>query len=148
MPTSPCSKSGSTRCASSSTSWNASGIATRISLLLLASCASSGVAWRGVAIAPEEKSSRESSISGVLERGRIFEKARIVLDRSFESVGFRGVPFAVEPGDQHAIVLESKQASLSISFDAELGDEPQVIDSFVPHFFLDLEVPAVSRPAR
>jgi hypothetical protein len=109
--------------------------------LLLAGCASK-IDWRGTAIAPDGNSQRESSIVGALERGRYFEKARIVLDRSFETTGFRGAPFMIEPGAEHALVFESPLASLAITVD------PNDPSAFVPHFFVDLEVPGVSRPAR
>src|SRR5688572_30070535 len=142
MLTSPCSKSVSTRCASSSTSWSASGIGTRISresrvesrelgsrcaalaVAFVAGCAGARIEWRGVALVSEGGSSRESAIAGAIERGKFLESARIVLDRTFEKVGFHGMPFVIEAGDQRAILLESGHASLLISFDAELGETP------------------------
>ncbi len=107
------------------------------------------MSWRGTAIAPEGNSSRESAIDGVIERGGYFEASRIVLDRSFESEGFHGVPFSIEHGDQDVLVIESEQASLAIALDIErLGDELSVVESFVPHFYLDTEVPGVSKDMR
>lgn len=108
--------------------------------------------WSGLALAPDGTSARESTIEGALERGRWFEPARIVLDRNFETQGFDGTPFAVESpeqGGERVLSLDSERASLRIAFDPEeLGEELRVIESFVPHFFLDSEVPGVSRKMR
>ncbi len=130
----------------SSSVWD---ISTRTSLVLLIGCASAGVRWSGTAVAPEGNTTRESAIDGLLASGDYFEKKRIVLDRSFESQGFEGVPFALEGGDGEVLSLDASGASLRIELErASLGDKLQIIDTFVPHFFLDTEVPGVGKSVR
>ena len=110
-----------------------------LALLLSSACAAQTVSWTGVAIAPEGQSSRESSIDGELLGTELHERARIILDRSFESSGFEGVPFSIETGSDRVVVLRSVQATLMIAF---------VVDTFVPYFFLDTTIPGVSQPVR
>jgi hypothetical protein len=112
---------------------------------LLPACKSTSVAWSGVAIAPAETSTRESSIAGELRRARCFENARIILDRRFESTGFDGVPFAIEPGREHVLVIDSERTSLHVAFEPS---ERELVEVFVPHFFLDTTVPGVSKRER
>lgn len=114
-------------------------------LLGLAACASTAVRWRGSAVAVEGASTRESSITGALERGGL-DTGGVEIDRSFERDGFDGVPFVVRAGTGRVLRLEGERATLLIELEDPVPESLEVVDRFVPYFFMETTIPGVSAP--